>query len=245
MKFVKYEGLGNDFIILEEKISKDEIVRLCNRNFGIGADGLIVFTMKNNIPYMDFYNADGSLASMCGNGIRCYADYLYRKGIDFSIIETLAGVKKVERIGKEYRVYMGKARVDFENLEYKDLILNSVYTGTEHCVVINSGKDLEYLKQNGLEIISNKDIFPIGTNLNLINILDKNNINMITYERGVGITLACGTGACASAYMANLKGLTDKKIKVKLLGGELFIEIEKEGIYMTGPANRVFEGEIL
>lgn len=243
MKFIKYEGLGNDFIIIDEDISVEEVKRLCDRHFGIGADGLIVFKMKNDIPYMHFYNADGSFASMCGNGIRCYADYLYNKGINIEKIDTLAGIKNVEKVGNNYKVYMGKARVDFENIEHDNMLLNSIYTGTEHCVIITD-KKLDYLKEVGPNIEKNKNLFPIGTNVNFIEILDRSNINMLTHERGVGITLACGTGACASAYISNKKDLVDKKVNVHLLGGDLVIDITDEGIYMTGPANKVFEGDI-
>lgn len=243
MKFTKYQGLGNDFIITDENIKKEKIKKLCDRHFGIGADGLIINSKYNDIPYMKFFNADGSVARMCGNGIRCYADYLYNKGLDFTKIYTLAGIKKIEKIGNNYRVFMGKAEEKFLDKNFLSENLNSIYTGTNHCVIISDG-DIEYLNKIGPLIEKNTMLFKEGTNINLVKVVDRQNIRVYTYERGVGITLACGTGACASAYLTNLKGYTDKIINVNLLGGKLKIELSSEGIYMIGSAKKVFEGEI-
>lgn len=243
MKFTKYQGLGNDFIILDVDISEKEVKKLCDRHFGIGADGVIINSMKNNLPYMKFFNADGSRAKMCGNGIRCFADYLCNKGIDFSNIYTLAGVKTIEKIGDKYKVFMGKASEKFLNKQFLNETLHSVYTGTEHCVVLED-RNIEYVKKIGPIIENEKTLFPTGTNVNFVKIEDKNNIKVYTYERGVGITLACGTGACASTYIANKLGLVNDDVTVKLLGGNLQIQLTDKGIYMIGEAKKVFEGEI-
>lgn len=243
MKFEKYQGLGNDFIILDEDIDEKRVKELCDRHFGIGADGLIIYTYKDGLPYMKFFNADGSRAKMCGNGIRCYAAYLYSKKIPYTKIYTLAGIKEIEKIDDKYKVYMGKAKIDFLEYSYKDLKLNSINTGTEHCVII-ADKSLKELEIIAKDLSNRKDLFPKGTNVNMINIKDRKNIQMYTYERGVGITLACGTGACASAYLANLKKLVEPKVRVQLLGGVLEITISKDDIYMLGDAKKVFEGEI-
>ena len=138
---------------------------------------------------------------------------------------------------------MGKAKIDFLEYSYKDLKLNSINTGTEHCVII-ADKSLKELEIIAKDLSNRKDLFPKGTNVNMINIKDRKNIQMYTYERGVGITLACGTGACASAYLANLKNLVEPKVRVQLLGGVLEITISKDDIYMLGDAKKVFEGEI-
>ncbi|MBE2989457.1 diaminopimelate epimerase [Sneathia vaginalis] len=233
MRFTKYQGLGNDFLIVDEELDEKTIIFLCDRHFGVGADGVIIQEFKDNVPFMKFFNQDGSRAKMCGNGIRCYADYLYHKNLDYTTIDTLAGLKKVEKVGSEYKVFMGKA----ENLEIKDGYYN-IFTGTNHLVII-SNKGIEYLKEIGPKLQKKYD-----TNVNLVNILDRENIDIYTYERGVGITLACGTGACASAYVANKLNLVDKNVNVHLLGGDLKIFLTDEGIYMQGSAKKVFEGEI-
>lgn len=243
MKFTKYQGLGNDFIIIDENLEKEQVIKLCDRHFGIGADGLIINSIHEGIPYMKFFNSDGSVAKMCGNGIRCYADYLNNKGLDFSKIYTLSGIKEIEKIGDDYRVFMGKAEEKFLDKEFLSESLNSIYTGTNHCIIV-SDKDLDYLNEIGPIIEKNTELFKDGTNINLVKVIDNNNIRIYTYERGVGITLACGTGACASAYLTNLKGYTGKLVNVNLLGGNLKIELSSKGIYMIGSAKKVFEGEI-
>ncbi len=249
MKFYKYQGLGNDFIIIEEEIEKKLIKKLCDRHFGIGADGLIVYNNVDNKPFMTFYNADGSSAKMCGNGIRCYASFLDYKNKDFSVIKTLAGDKQIDKIGEfDYKVCIGNAKVEFENkILFDNIKVNFLNTGTEHVAIIvdeknfNEKKLLEYTNK----IVSNKKVFPNGTNVNVAKIVDEHNIEVLTYERGVGITLACGTGASACVYVAYKQGLVKAQSNVKLLGGNLIIQIEENGeIYMTGAAKKVFTGEI-
>lgn len=248
MKFEKYQGIGNDFIILEEDIPVEKVKLLCDRHFGIGADGVIINENKNGLPYMKFYNQDGSLATMCGNGIRCYASYLESKNINYSEIDTLSGIKKINKVGNEFRVNMGKARVDFIDKQLIDGIkFDSLFTGCDHLVLFDNERKygIEFLENNSYELEENKDLFPQGTNINLVRVVDKNNIEIITHERGVGITLACGTGASACAYISHKKGFVSNKVNVKLLGGNLEIEIAEDGyIYMTGPANFVYKGEI-
>lgn len=237
MKFTKYHGLGNDFIILEENLNENQIKKLCDRHFGIGADGLIIHRFKDSMPYMDFYNSDGTKALMCGNGIRCYADYLKNLNIDFSKISTLAGIKNIEIVDGKYKVYMGKA----EFKEYETFA--KVLIGNPHCIIINDG-DIEKLEKKAKEIEQNKEIFPDGVNVSFVKIKDENNIEILTHERGVGITYACGTAACASAYYLNAINKINSSVNVKLLGGFLEIQIKDNGIYMIGEATKVFEGEI-
>lgn len=248
IKFSKYNGLGNDFIITDENISSETARKLCDRHFGIGADGLIINSTKDGLPFMKFFNADGSIAKMCGNGIRCYAKYLDLKGINYFKINTLAGIKQVEKIEDEYRVCLGSAKVNFLDkeikLENRKIKLNYIDTGIDHCCIIDENMDFEFLKKYGEKIEKNYNIFPNGTNVNLVHILSESEMNVYTWERGVGITLACGTGASACVYAANLKGLVDKKCKVNLLGGPVKISITEDNIYMTGTATKVFDGEI-
>ncbi|WP_156286286.1 diaminopimelate epimerase [Oceanivirga salmonicida] len=248
MKFYKYHGAGNDFIIVEEKISTETIIKLCDRHFGIGADGIIIHTLKDGVPYMDFYNSDGSVAKMCGNGIRCYAHFLDYIDEDNKIIKTLSGDKKIEKAGKnKYRVFMGKAKIYFENKKIdSNFTMDYLNTGADHVVILeNNNFNIENIKKCAKIIGDDKINFPDNANVNLVKVIDKDNLEIITHERGVGITLACGTGAVASGYIAYKKGLVNNKFTTKLLGGKLIIEIdEDENLYMTGEAKQVFIGEI-
>ncbi|VWL85549.1 diaminopimelate epimerase [Oceanivirga miroungae] len=248
MKFEKYQGIGNDFIILEKDITKEEVRLLCDRHYGIGADGIIVNSKKNGLPYMHFYNQDGSIATMCGNGIRCYASYLESKGEDFSKIDTLSGIKHIKKVGDKFRVDMGEPTVDFTDKPLLENInFDAVFTGCHHLLIYDDEKKYgkDFLNENSHELEEDNKLFPNGTNVNLVRVKDRKNIEIMTHERGVGITLACGTGASASAYMSYKKGLVDNIVNVKLLGGELEIEISEDNkIYMTGPAKFVYKGEI-
>ena len=258
MEFQKYTGLGNDFIITNENISSEKVVKLCDRRFGIGADGLIVAEKRNDKFFMKFFNSDGSRAKMCGNGIRCYTQYLVENGLvdDNGNIEidTLAGVKNIEytKIDNKFnvRVDMGKPQdlslnniIKIEGVEY---IYHYVFTGTIHIVIYVDEKDLnkEYVTKVGKIIQSNKDVFPDSINVNFVSVIDKKNIKVMTYERGAGLTLACGTGSVASAYISNVLNLTDEIVNVKLLGGVLKIEKIDDELYMTGLSEYIFKGSV-
>ena len=205
MEFQKYTGLGNDFIITDKNISEDKVIKLCNRRFGIGADGLIIAEKKNDKFFMKFYNSDGSRAKMCGNGIRCYTQYLVENKLVIDNgsleIDTLAGIKKVE---------YSKVDGNF----------------------------------NGKLIQEDKNRFPDSINVNFVSVIDKKSIKVMTYERGAGLTLACGTGSVAAAYISNILKLTDEKINVELLGGKLFIEKINDDLYMTGLSEYIFKGSV-
>ncbi len=248
VKFSKFNGLGNDFIITDENIEQEQIQKLCDRHFGIGADGVIINSVKDNMPFMKFFNADGSVAKMCGNGIRCYAKYLDLKGEDFTNINTLAGIKNISKVDDKYRVCLGKATIKFLDKQIivnnKKINIDFVDTGTDHCTIIDSSIDFEFLEKYGVQIEKNYEIFPNGTNVNLVHVISDKEINVHTFERGVGITLACGTGASASVVIAHKKGLVSNNCKVNLLGGSLNIDIENENVYMTGTATKVFDGLI-
>lgn len=283
IKFQKFQGTGNDFIILKDadvgNINHYELAKnVCNRNFGIGADGMMV-VRKSSVAdvRMSFYNADGSTATMCGNGIRCFAKFVYENNIvnntNFEV-ETLAGIMKVEveiKKGKVEFVTVNLGKPLFfaneipkttDNERYinkeitvfgENLIINSLVIGTIHTVVfvndlnnifdkIDSVESNIKLEKIG-ESIENNKLFPMKTNVNFCKIIDKENIEVLTWEKGVGMTLSCGTGAAAASIISSIVHNCDKKIKVKVKGGELIIEDKQGEIFMTGPVKLICKGQ--
>lgn len=276
INFTKMQGLGNDFIVLDyeeykktNKTPEELAKKLCDRHFGIGADGVMIVnpnTTETDIGWF-FYNNDGSIAQMCGNGIRCFAKYVYEKGLvnkkEFSI-ETKAGtiIPKILDNGL-IKVNMNKPilepkkiPVNVENnlnfevkVSDRTFIANAISMGNPHCVIITDEDTKELALKYGREIETHK-LFPEKTNVEFIKILSRNEMNLDVWERGCAITLACGTGACASVTSAILNGLCDKEVKVNLPGGQLIIEWDgnKENtdhnIYMSGPATYSFTGQI-
>ncbi len=276
INFTKMNGLGNDFIILnfddykKTKTSPEKLaVKLCDRHFSIGADGLIIVNpeVKNADIGWIFYNSDGSIAQMCGNGIRCFARYAFDKGIvnkkEFSV-DTKAGiiVPKILDDGK-IKVNMSKPVLIPEKIPVKTknnlnfevkvsdriFIANAVSMGNPHCIIITDEDTKALALKYGREIETNP-LFPEKTNVEFVKILSRNEINLDVWERGCAITLACGTGACASVAAAILNGLCDNNVKVNLPGGSLFIEWNgsindtKHDIYMSGSADYSFTGQI-
>ena len=276
MKFTKMQGCGNDYVYVDctkEVLPNPEqaAIFVSDRHFGIGSDGLILINPSKVADFeMAMYNADGSRSEMCGNGIRCVGKYVYDHGLTDKTtvtIETLAGIKTLElhvENGKvaSVRVNMGrpelhaaKVPVTFpeetmidEPMEIDGTIyqVTCVSMGNPHCVIFMD----EDVRQLDLEELGpkfeNHVIFPKRTNTEFCNLLDKQHIRMRVWERGSGETLACGTGACATAVAAVLNGYTDNKVELQLRGGNLLIEYDRdaEEVYMTGPATTVFEGEI-
>lgn len=273
IKFVKSQGIGNDFIIIEDLKSKLNLTeetraRLCNRHFGIGADGLIIVRPSQIADFlMIFYNPDGSQAEMCGNGIRCFGKYLY----DYCLtnktnlhIETLAGIKEVSLlISKEKAVGaivdMGKPLFKpfeipaiFEGdkivnelleIEKERIRITCVNMGNPHSVIFVEEADGVPIKTLG-PLIEHWPIFPEKTNVELVQLINPEEIKMRVWERGAGETLACGTGACAAVVAGVKNRLTDRIVKVHLPGGDLDINWRKDGrVLMSGPAKEVFKGE--
>ena len=258
MKFTKYHGCGNDYVYIdcfENEIENPENLskKVSNRNFGIGSDGLIlILPSKVADAKMRIFNSDGSEAKMCGNGIRCVAKYLAdnkffsKKSIN---IETLSGIKKTEIIESgdtlsKVKVDMGKPEF-IRDLDFKEFPnQKSVYVsmGNPHCVVFCPEIDSIDLYESGTNI-QNKEIFTEGVNVEFVEVNSRNDIRIRVLERGSGETLACGTGACASVVAANHLGLCDKNVIVHLLGGDILVEYEKDTVFMTGNAVKVFEGE--
>lgn len=275
MGFTKMQGCGNDYVYVngfENKIDNpnklSEIVS--DRHFGIGSDGLIVINPSEKADFkMSMYNADGSEGKMCGNGIRCVAKYVYdNKMTDKTTIavETLSGIKTLELNVKNDKVETVKVNMgtpillpkDVPVVSDKDKVVDEpiVIDDKEYritCVSMGNPHAITFIENtDDLEIetigpkFENNPIFPDRVNTEFIQILDRNTVKMRVWERGSGETFACGTGACATVVACVLNGLTDEKVTVKLLGGDLFIEYNREEntVYMTGPAKVSFTGKI-
>lgn len=269
IKITKMQGCGNDFVILDyseyEKtgLPMDELARkLCDRHFGIGADGMIIPDLSKNYDTdiaWYFYNSDGSIAQMCGNGMRCFAKYVYdRKLVNkkcFSV-QTLAGVIKPEiQDDGNVRVDMGIPEFEHSKIPFKGettvkikdktFEITPVSMGNPHCVIFSEENPME-LAENYGPIMEKHPYFPEKTNTEFVKIISKNEIEMRVYERGCGITLACGTGACACIAAGVLNNLTDEKVKVNLLGGVVNVEwcrnseLHKNHIFLIGPAEYSF-----
>ena len=278
LKFTKMQGTGNDYIYFctfENFINNPEAlaVRLSDRHFGIGSDGVIlVAPSKVADAQMKMFNCDGSEGEMCGNGIRCVGKYLYDHGMvdykekDEITIETLSGIKTLKAYTTngevtKLRVDMGKAILDPKQIPVKlskDKVVNEPVTigdeeynitcvsmGNPHCVVFVDNVDKLDIEKIGPMFETDK-LFPDRVNTEFVTVLDDNTIKMRVWERGSGETMACGTGACAVAVAACENGFCKKgeDIKVKLIGGDLIINYTDETVYMTGNAEKVFEGEV-
>lgn len=275
IKFTKMHGLGNDYVYMDaihQKIENESTLAkfVSNRHFGIGSDGLILICKSDIADFkMRMFNSDGSEAEMCGNGIRCVGKFVYDKGLTQEsevTIETLAGVKTLILNTKEgkvetVRVDMGEPILDAKKIpvissdepvkslklkaEAKEFSFTCVSMGNPHAItVVEDVKKFDVEKYG--KVLEVDKVFPNKTNVEFIEIVDKENIKMRVWERGAGETLACGTGACATAVACNLNGLTSRKVNVELLGGNLQIEWNEDDnhVYMTGPAVTVFEGEL-
>ena len=275
IKFTKMYGLGNDYVYIDainQKIENESSLAkfVSNRHFGIGSDGLILICKSEIADFkMRMFNSDGSEAEMCGNGIRCVGKFVYDKGLTNKTtvkIETLAGIKTLILNTKDGKV--GTARVDMgepileaekipvistekpvKNLELeaenKKFKFTCVSMGNPHAItIVENTKEFDVEKYG--KVLEIDKAFPKKANIEFAQIIDRQNINMRVWERGAGETLACGTGACATAVACNLNGLTDRKVNIELLGGTLNIEWNETDnhVYMTGPAVTVFDGEL-
>lgn len=264
--FTKMHGLGNDFILIDcRRETPDDLPalskKLCDRRFGIGADQMLLLYESESADFrMRILNADGGEVEMCGNGIRCLAKYIWDRGLSHNAvlsIETPAGIMRPGKAGDMIRVDMGEPVFDGRRIPVnldgvikdlplkigdKEFKITCVSMGNPHAVAVVDGLDGFEVKKYG-PLIETHPLFPRRINVEFIEILDPAHIKMRVWERGSGETMACGTGASAAAVACSLKGLTGKKVKVALLGGELMIEWEEDNhVYMTGPAVEVFEG---
>jgi diaminopimelate epimerase len=274
VKFTKMNGLGNDFIVLENLENKvydyDILARkLCDRHFGIGADGLLIVEPSGIADIkMRIINSDGSEAEMCGNGARCFAKYVYENGIvkkDKMSVETLSGIIMPELIFKDdvvekVKVHMGSpifrpdmipVKTDKKSfieeaikIDGRSYIVTSLLVGVPHTIIFVNSIDENMILNVG-PLIEKLQIFPRGTNVDFVKVENDSNITVRTWERGAGLTLACGTGACASAVASALTGRTKRNVYVHFKKGDLYIEwLLDNNIYLTGIAEEVFTGEI-
>jgi diaminopimelate epimerase len=273
MRFWKMHGLGNDYIVIDNRDGKIDNVKaadlaktLCERRFSVGADGLLLVCNSTIADAkMRIFNADGSEAEMCGNGIRCFSKYCYENGIaqkdEFSV-ETLSGVKNVWLTvkGKEVttvKVDMGEPNWERSSLPMKgkgtcinaDLDVDGekfkvtcLSMGNPHCVIFVDCIDCFPVEEVGSKIENHK-AFPKRTNVGFVEVLNENELNVRVWERGCGETLACGTGTCASVAAANKLGKAGNKVTVHVLGGNLKVEIGKT-VFLIGAAEKVFEGTL-
>lgn len=296
MKFTKMHGCGNDYIYVNgftEHIDVDRkpalVRRLSDRHFGIGGDGVIFINPGKNAAFeMEMYNADGTRAQMCGNGIRCVAKYVYDYGLTDQTnitIESFGKVKHLElTLGSDNKVATVKVNMgapvlkaaeipvlsENEQVVNEEIKVNGkiykmtcVSMGNPHAVVFindvigqsdgdTKDADLKTLDIREFDIkaigpyFENHPRFPERTNTEFVRVIDRNNVQMRVWERGTGETLACGTGCCATTVACVLNGLTDTKVHVKVLGGEILCEWDRQDnvVYMTGPAAAVFDGEV-
>ncbi len=260
MHFTKMHGLGNDYLYVFGDVPDDIAalsVRLSDRHFGAGSDGMIYISRSQVADFkMRIFNADGSEAMMCGNGIRCVGKYVYDKGYTDDThlrIETLSGIKELKLTvthGKVQRVtvQMGKASVRAEEslrVGAQELRYLPVSVGNPHAVFFTENADEVPLETWGPQIERHPN-FPDGVNAEFVQVLSDAELRMRVWERGSGVTMACGTGSCASAAAAVRKGYCrqGEPIAVHLDGGTLFIRVDADGtVTMTGPAEIVYEGE--
>lgn len=273
IKLTKMQGCGNDFVIIDypeyEKtgLKMSELAKkVCNRNFGVGADGMIIPKPNPGNKEADiswyFYNSDGSTAQMCGNGMRCFAKYcIDNKLVDkksFSV-ETLAGIIKPELLDNGLiKVNMGKPILENKKIPFwsengekkltaldREFEITPVSMGNPHCVIITDEDPMKLAQTYG-PVIEKHEFFPEKTNTEFVRVKSRMEIDMRVFERGCGITLACGTGACASVVACVLNNLTENKVKVNLLGGPVFIEWQgsaddkDQDIFLIGSANYSF-----
>lgn len=260
MKFTKMQGLGNDYLYVFGKVPEniEEISKkLSDRHFGAGSDGMIYIDKSDIADFkMRIFNADGSEAKMCGNGIRCVGKYVYDKGYTDKTklkIETMSGIKYLDLFVsggkvKSVSVNMGTAAV-FEdtvlNIDGENVTLTPVSVGNPHAVIFVKDINKAPLLTLGKKIEHHKS-FPDGVNVEFVEVIDKNKLRMRVWERGSGVTMACGTGACASAAAAVSKKYfdTDDFVSVHLDGGILKIKIAEDNtVTMIGPCETVYEGE--
>lgn len=277
IKVTKMQGCGNDFVVIDyseyEKSGLDmsELAKkACDRHFGLGSDGMIIPKLDSedtDIAWY-FYNSDGTTAQMCGNGMRCFAKYVYdKKLIDkkkFSV-KTGAGIISPEILEDgNVKVNMSSPILEPKKIPFigsknlnqkikvldKEFIINAVSMGNPHCVIFTEGDVYEMAKTYGPEL-EKHEMYPEKTNVEFVKIKSRNEVDFCVYERGCGITLACGTGACASVVAGVLNNLTDCKVKVNLLGGAVTVDWSEhadnksENIYLIGPAEYSYFAEYL
>lgn len=276
MKFWKLQGIGNDFIAIDGRNDYidnnnygDLAKKVCHRRFSVGADGLLVVKDNDEADVeMVYYNSDGSRASMCGNGLRCFAKFVYDNNIvnkDEFKVYTLDGIKKIKidlndnKDINSITVNMGRGSFQSNNIPVdtdkevfinekihildKEFIVSSMLMGVPHTVVFVDDINMEEIYKYG-PIIEKHEIFPQNTNVNFVKIIDNKNILVRTWERGCGYTLGCGTGMTASVIISNFLNKVDKSVNVTSEGGSIKINLINDEAYMSGKAQKICEGNL-
>ncbi len=276
MKFTKWQGCGNDFALIDclqsEPADYAALARKwCDRHYGIGGDGILVVLPSDKADFrMRIFNTDGSEAEMCGNGIRCFARYLYDNGLTDQkkfTVETGAGILVPEIVTDAdgevtgVRVDMGEPILEGDKIPVtgfgmgrcisepidvkgKTFAMTCVSMGNPHCVVFVDDAENFPIYEYG-PLFESHERFPRKTNTEFVEVKDRQHVRMRVWERGAAVTLACGTGSCATTVASILNGKTDRKIEVQLDGGKLIVEwADNNHVFMTGPAEMVFAGEI-
>jgi len=272
--FVKTHGLGNEYIVLDEenisfKLTEKAIQRICNVNFGIGSDGILLKVKSDKADFgLKIFNPDGSEAEKSGNGLRIFCKYVYDYGFTSNkefTVETKGGIVRANIVeetsskkAKRISVDMGKANFNSKEIptsfiteevigeklqvDDKKYEINCVSMGNPHCVIIKDKLDIDEIKTYG-KLIENNEMFPNRTNVQFAKVLSRNEAEILIWERGAGFTLASGSSSCAVASVLKKKNLVDNEIKIKMLGGELIIEIDDEwNVRMTGEVRQIAKG---
>lgn len=268
--FTKMQALGNDCILLDTLHSRFQesprlIRKLCNRQLGIGADQLLVLSKSRKADFkMRVFNADGSEAEMCGNGIRCVGRYIKEAKYTSKreiMVETLAGIRLVRVTSKNVDVDLGAPKLKGKEIpvhlsgriinrplkiDTKDFRITCLSLGNPHCIIFQENLDNFDVKRFG-PLLENHHLFPKRVNVSFVNVLSATQMKVRVWERGAGETLACGTAGAASLIASVLNGFTERKAKVELAGGTLEVEWKREtnSVWISGPAEKVFEGQYL
>jgi diaminopimelate epimerase len=273
LKFSKMHGIGNDFLVIDAinqqvELTSEQIKLLADRRYGVGCDQLLLVEKSSN-PTVDFkyriFNADGGEVAQCGNGARCFARFVYDKGLTVKTtiaVETASGVIYPSlKFGGEVTVDMGLPQftplnipfvTDTQSLTYRlpiadreDVEIGAISMGNPHAILLVDDINKAEVYTLGALIERHRQ-FPERVNVGFMEVVNPRQINLRVFERGAGETLACGTGACAAVVSGIQRGLLAREVKVKLPGGELVIEWSNDNasVWMTGPTTHVFDGEI-
>lgn len=243
MEFTKMEGLGNDFVVVDGsvEITPDLVRRLADRRRGVGADGVLQVTVEEGLVRMRYWNADGSVAEMCGNGLRCVARYAVDRGLaetsTFTIM-TPVGERRVI-VSDEPRVELGLPEVA-GSFEFEGWVLHRVGVGNPHAVAFVQDLSIAPVAELGSEL---ERLTPGGINVEFVRVVDRQKIEMRVWERGIGETMACGSGMVAAAAASHALGFTDPEVIVRVPGGEGVVELDGATSWLVGPVSYAFTGE--
>jgi diaminopimelate epimerase len=250
MDFVKMEGLGNDFVVLRGPLSPvaSEVAAWCDRRRGIGADGVLVVSPRGPARVrMQYWNADGSPAEMCGNGLRCVGRYAVDEGMVAGpelVVETAVGERRATVSAGSVRALLGEfSEVGIEPLDLAGYHLEAVSMGNPHAVAFVPDCYSVPVGAVG-PLVEGDPHFPERTNVGFASVVSKERLDLRVWERGVGETLACGSGAAAAAALAHRRGLVGRRVTVMLPGGPLSVEIEGDAVWIEGPVRMVFRGSL-